>query len=67
MSGFQSKRAMARDKLQGDDMSNELKSLVDRFSDLLIRVLELENQKLLAHVLSSIADTDESINRGLLR
>lgn len=67
MSGFQSKRAMARDKLQGDDMSNELKSLVDRFSDLLIRVLELENQELLAHVLFSIADTDESINRGLLR
>ncbi len=70
MTGFQSKRAQARDKLQGESMSDGLKLVIDQYSDLLIRVLEIkgaDNQKVLADVLFSIADTDALIDQGLLR
>ncbi len=70
MTGFQSKRAQARDKLQGESMSDGLKLVIDQYSDLLIQVLEIkgaDNQKVLADVLFSIADTDALIDQGLLR
>jgi hypothetical protein len=70
VTGFQSKRAQARDKLQGESMSDGLKLVIDQYSDLLIRVLEIkgaDNQKVLADVLFSIADTDALIDQGLLR
>ena len=68
MTGFQSKRASARDKLQGESMSDGLKFVIDRYSDLLIQVLETtDNQEVLADVLFSMADTDALIDQGLLR
>lgn len=68
MTGFQSKRAQARDKLQGESMSDGLKLVIDQYSDLLIRVLEIkDNQEVLADVLFSMADTDALIDQGLLR
>jgi hypothetical protein len=70
MTGFESKRASARDKLQGESMSNGLKLVIDQYSDLLIQVLEIkgaDNQKVLADVLYSMADTDALIDQGLLR
>ena len=70
MTGFESKRAQARDKLQGESMSNGLKLVIDQYSDLLIQVLEIkgaDNQKVLADVLYSMADTDALIDQGLLR
>jgi hypothetical protein len=70
MTGFESKRAQARDKLQGESMSDGLKLVIDQYSDLLIQVLEIkgaDNQKVLADVLFSIADTDALIDQGLLR
>jgi hypothetical protein len=70
VTGFQSKRAQARDKLQGESMSDGLKLVIDQYSDLLIQVLEIkgaDNQKVLADVLFSIADTDALIDQGLLR
>jgi hypothetical protein len=70
MTGFESKRAQARDKLQGESMSDGLKLVIDQYSDLLIQVLEIkgaDNQKVLADVLYSMADTDALIDQGLLR
>ena len=70
MTGFESKRAQARDKLQGESMSDGLKLVIDQYGDLLIQVLEIkgaDNQKVLADVLFSIADTDALIDQGLLR
>jgi hypothetical protein len=68
VTGFQSKRASARDKLQGESMSDGLKLVIDQYSDLLIRVLEIkDNQEVLADVLFSMADTDALIDQGLLR
>jgi hypothetical protein len=70
VTGFESKRAQARDKLQGESMSDGLKLVIDQYSDLLIQVLEIkgaDNQKVLADVLFSIADTDALIDQGLLR
>jgi hypothetical protein len=68
VTGFQSKRAQARDKLQGESMSDGLKLVIDQYSDLLIRVLEIkDNQEVLADVLFSMADTDALIDQGLLR
>ena len=68
MTGFTSKRASARDKLQGESMSDGLKFVIDRYSDLLIQVLETtDNQEVLADVLFSMADTDALIDQGLLR
>jgi len=68
VTGFQSKRAQARDKLQGESMSDGLKLVIDQYSDLLIQVLEIkDNQKVLADVLFSMADTDALIDQGLLR
>ncbi len=68
MTGFNSKRAQARDKLQGESMSDGLKFVIDRYSDLLIQVLETtDNQEVLADVLFSMADTDALIDQGLLR
>jgi hypothetical protein len=68
VTGFQSKRASARDKLQGESMSDGLKFVIDRYSDLLIQVLETtDNQEVLADVLFSMADTDALIDQGLLR
>ena len=70
MTGFESKRAQARDKLQGESMSDGLKLVIDQYGDLLIQVLEIkgaDNQKVLADVLYSMADTDALIDQGLLR
>ena len=67
MTGFNSKRAQARDKLQGNEMSKELLNIIDGYSDLLIRVLELDNQEVLGDVLVSMADTDALIDQGILR
>ena len=67
MTGFQSKRAQARDKLKENEMSKELISIVNGYSDLLIRVLELDNQEVLGDVLVSMADTDALIDQGILR
>jgi hypothetical protein len=67
LTGFTSKRAQARDKFQGEDMSKELLNIIDGYSDLLIRVLELDNQEVLGDVLDSMADTDALIDQGILR
>ena len=51
-------------------MSDGLKLVIDQYSDLLIQVLEIkgaDNQKVLADVLFSMADTDALIDQGLLR
>jgi len=49
-------------------MSDGLKLVIDQYSDLLIRVLEIkDNQEVLADVLFSMADTDALIDQGLLR
>jgi len=48
-------------------MSKELISIVNGYSDLLIRVLELDNQEVLGDVLVSMADTDALIDQGILR
>lgn len=49
-------------------MSKELTEIVDGYSDLLIKVLNLNNAKgLLETILFEIQDTQDCIEKGLLR
>jgi hypothetical protein len=48
-------------------MSTALQNIVEQYSDLLLKVLELKDNTILADVLFSIEDTHTLINKGLLR